>query len=73
VYERRNFFSLINVLNRLLKNDGLAIFTEPGRSIGEQFFTLLGEHGFVVERSFHPAIAHGKNIEVVQAVIRRDD
>ena len=46
VYERRNFFPLIDVLQRLLSPSGVAIFTEPGRTIGEQFFKLLNESGF---------------------------
>jgi predicted nicotinamide N-methyase len=70
VYERRHFFPLIDVLNTLLKRNGIALFTEPGRSMGEQFFALLAAQGFIVDRSSHPAVAHEKTIEVVQAVIR---
>lgn len=71
VYERRNFFPLMDVLNTLLTKEGVAFFTEPGRSIGEQFLALLVDQQFVVECSRHPALAHGKEIEVVQAAIRR--
>ncbi len=46
VYERRNFFPLMDVLQRLLAPTGTAIFTEPGRTIGDQFFKLLHEAEF---------------------------
>lgn len=46
VYERRSFLPLVEALHHLLGHRGVAVFTEPCRSIGELFFTLLQSEGF---------------------------
>lgn len=70
VYERRNFFPLIDVLTRFLAPAGFAVFTEPGRSIGEHFFNLLREEGFRLEASKHKVMLDGKTSDVIRATIK---
>ncbi len=70
VYERRNFFPLIDVLTKLLKPDGIAVITEPGRTIGEYFFNLLKEEHFHLATSKHNVELDGKRNEVTRATIR---
>lgn len=69
VYERRNFFPLIDVLTRSLAPSGFAVFTEPGRSIGEHFFNLLREEDFRLEASIHGVTLDGKTSDVMRAII----
>jgi predicted nicotinamide N-methyase len=73
IYERRNFFPLVTVLETLLDDDGMAVFTEPGRSIGGQFFSLIREHGFHLNLTTHAVEYEGKQSEVVRAAIERHD
>jgi predicted nicotinamide N-methyase len=51
VYERRNFLPLLNLLYHALKVDGLAVFAEPDRAIGREFFSLAVDKGFEVAAS----------------------
>lgn len=71
VYDRKNFFPLINVFQSLLKPDGIGVLTEPGRSIGEHFFTMLREYGFLLTRSKHEVALDGKSSEVIRAIIAK--
>jgi len=70
VYERRNFFPLIDVLTKLLKPDGIAVITEPGRTIGEYFFNLLKEEHFHLATSKHNVELDGKRSDLTRATIR---
>lgn len=71
VYERRNFFPLLDVLQKLMRDDGWAVFTEPGRAIGGYFFSMLQEHGFRVESSGHIVRLGERSHEVIKATIRK--
>lgn len=51
VYERRNFSPLINALRSLLSPRGVACFTDPGRSIGAEFFSLAAKEGLTLRQS----------------------
>jgi predicted nicotinamide N-methyase len=51
VYERRNFLPLLNLLYETLNGDGLAVFAEPDRVIGKEFFSLAVDKGFKVATS----------------------
>ncbi len=70
VYERRNFFPLIDVLQRFLKPTGIAVFTEPARTIGEQFFKLLREAGFSLSVTPCKVELDGKTAAIRRAEIR---
>lgn len=70
VYERRNFFPLMDVLQRLLEPTGVAIFTEPGRMIGEQFFKLLREADFDLSITPCKVEMDGKTTDVRRVAIR---
>lgn len=70
VYERRNFFPLIDVLQRLLEPTGVAVFTEPGRTIGEQFFKLLREADFDLSITECKVELDGKTTDVRRVAIR---
>jgi predicted nicotinamide N-methyase len=72
VYERRNFFPLIEVLQKLLEPNGIAIITEPGRTIGEHFLAMLREHGFELATSRHDVVLDGKKSEVIRAVVAKE-
>lgn len=69
VYERRNFFPLIDVLTRLLSPQGTAVFAEPCRSIGEHFFNLLKEEGFSLAISKSDLELEGRSRGVRQVMI----
>jgi len=65
VYERRNFKPLQDILMQYLSPQGYALFTDPGRSIAEEFFAGLAESGFVVystqrDRPDNPSLNHIK-------------
>lgn len=70
VYERRNFFPLMDVLQRHLEPTGVAVFTEPGRTIGEQFFKLLQETDFDLSIAECKVELDGKTTDVRRAAIR---
>jgi predicted nicotinamide N-methyase len=48
VYERRNFLPILRVVQRNLKRNGRAIFTDPDRATGMAFFALAEREGFDV-------------------------
>ena len=68
VYERRNFLPLMDAIAKLLAPDGTAVFTEPGRSIGERFVELLREQ-FPVTIARQAVELNGRLSEVVRAEI----
>lgn len=70
VYERRNFFPLVKVLTTLLRPEGIAVFTEPGRSIGTQFLSLLRDEGFVLETTMRSVAMNGTTSDILRAEIR---
>lgn len=70
VYERRNFFPLVDVLTTLLRPEGIAVFTEPGRSIGTQFFALLRDEGFTLETTTRSVAMNGTTSDILRAEIR---
>ncbi len=71
VYERRNFFPLVDVLDKLMKKDGLAVFTEPGRTIGEHFFSMLREYKYNIDTSTHAVQIGGRLHNVTRALVRK--
>ncbi|MEK9138711.1 MAG: methyltransferase domain-containing protein, partial [Bacteroidota bacterium] len=48
VYERRNFQPILDFVRRSLKNDGAAIFTDPDRETGMEFFAMAEQQSFDV-------------------------
>lgn len=73
VYERRNFFPLIGVMQQLLKRGGVVVLTEPGRSIGEYFFNLLREERFDLTISSGKVEFEGKSSSVIRAFIEKPE
>ncbi len=72
VYERKNFFPLIGVLQSLLAPQGVAVFTEPGRAIGDQFFQLLSESDFDLTTTPCKVKIEGKTSEIRRVAIRHN-
>ncbi len=70
VYERRNFFPLMDVLQQRLKPTGVAVFTEPGRSIGDHFLNLLREAEFGLTVTECKVELDGKASDVRRIVIQ---
>ncbi len=71
VYERRNFIPILHTLERLLRPDGMALFTDPDRSVGTTFFAQAVSHGF--DLTSHSVVYpdHGREITVVIAELRK--
>lgn len=51
-YEKRFFEPLINTFAKMTKKGGTVILTEPGREIAKEFFVMLREQGWKVEKSY---------------------
>ena len=47
IYERRSFGHLVALLKRFLARGGVALLSEPRRSIAGPFFELLDQRGFI--------------------------
>lgn len=59
LYERRFFTPLVALLRQTLAPGGRALFTDPGRSIAEDFATQASESGFAVGRTLVPSGGDG--------------
>jgi predicted nicotinamide N-methyase len=70
VYERKNFSALIALLRTTLAPTGLAVFSEPDRTVGSDFFRVASESGFHLERSARPARQHDRKVTVHIVVMR---
>ncbi|MBI5470913.1 MAG: methyltransferase domain-containing protein [Ignavibacteriae bacterium] len=70
VYERRNFFPLVDAFARLLKPGGHVVLTEPGRTIGDRFLQMLREEGFGLNLTHHTVERGGKRSDVRRVIIR---
>ena len=64
VYERKNFSALLSVVRAALKHDGIAVFSEPDRTVGGDFFTFAAQSGFRLERSTRLAAQQDRKVSV---------
>ncbi|MBX2991132.1 MAG: methyltransferase domain-containing protein [Bacteroidetes bacterium] len=71
VYEQRMFAAIKHVLSLLLAPNGIAVMTEPGRSVGEMFFASLKDSEFRISTGMTSVESEGKTIAVVRAMIQR--
>jgi predicted nicotinamide N-methyase len=69
-YERRSFAPLLDVLRRAVAPGGIAVFAEPDRTVGENFFQFAAGSGFSLERSKRTAPQQGRTIQVHIVVLR---
>ncbi len=65
LYEERNFAPLLDLVGRHLEHNGIAIFTDPGRTIAEQFLPRARARGYTVSSYHHPVNA-GKHVVVFE-------
>lgn len=70
-YERRNFLPLLQTVDMLLAENGIAVFTDPDRSTGADFARLAEECGFVLRRKAEPAPRHDATRTIVRYELRR--
>lgn len=66
LYEERNFAPLLDIVDRHLEHDGAALFTDPGRTVAEQFLPFARARGFTV--SAHRHLLHAERHVVVLEV-----
>jgi predicted nicotinamide N-methyase len=71
VYERRMFPIVINAFKRLLNEEGIIIFAEPGRSFAKEFFELLVKNQFNVEQTQHPIRQNNISFAINVSVVSR--
>ncbi|MBI4536116.1 MAG: methyltransferase domain-containing protein [Ignavibacteriae bacterium] len=67
VYERTSFLPIIRLLRQVLAPRGLAIFTDPSRSVGEEFFKTADLEGFAVKTRLHQVSFDGNTNRIVLA------
>lgn len=70
VYERRNFHPILNIVRRVLKGDGCAVFTDPDRSTGMSFFALAEQEGFDVDLSSRSLLRAAKTSTILLGELR---
>lgn len=70
VYERTQFLPLLRFVQRSLKNNGCAVFTDPDRSTGMSFFVLAEREGFEVTLSSQVLNFRGKDITILLGILR---
>jgi predicted nicotinamide N-methyase len=51
VYEEQNWKPILTLLQSLLRDDGIAIFSEPNRKNADGFFKRIRENGFTFEKT----------------------
>jgi predicted nicotinamide N-methyase len=73
VYERSSFAALMEVLRKLLKPSGHALFTEPDRTIGADFFAMIVEHGFRISTTARPVLWDGRTNTINRVLLWNDE
>jgi predicted nicotinamide N-methyase len=71
LYERRNFDPLLALFRSALNAGGAVMLTDPGRSIGRDFFAAAEEGGFAVRTHGIPVERRGRTVAVLCALLRR--
>ncbi|MFN0156593.1 MAG: class I SAM-dependent methyltransferase [Bacteroidota bacterium] len=66
LYEERNFNPLLNILHSHLEQDGVALFTDPRRSVAERFPPCAVERGYRVNLSTRWERNAQRNIVVIE-------
>jgi len=70
VYDRSNFGPIRALLHAVLHPDGMAVLTDPGRGIGEDFFrAAAGE--FTVDTYRTNVVLHGRRSVVTRNALRK--
>lgn len=68
-YERKSFAPLLSVVRRSLHPRGWAVFTDPGREIGRDFFTFACASGFRGVQSTHRVLHAGREQTVARLLL----
>lgn len=71
VYEQRMFTPIKHVLSTLVAPSGIAVMTEPGRSVGEMFFASLKDSDFTISTEIMSVESDENITPVVRAMIQR--
>lgn len=66
LYEERNFVPLMNVLDSHLDKGGVALFTDPGRTVAEEFGPYALKRGYQVLQSGRYESNSQKNIVLIE-------
>jgi predicted nicotinamide N-methyase len=72
-YERMNFESLLSLVRRLLRRDGMFILTDPDRDIGRDFILQAKREGFSVSEKRFPVNHRGRDLTVVLSELLRKE
>lgn len=72
-YERSSFNALIDVLRKLLKPSGVALLTEPDRTIGGDFFAMIVKHGFQISTTARPVVWEGRTNTINRVLLWHDE
>jgi predicted nicotinamide N-methyase len=71
VYEHRNFVPILHTLERLLHPEGVALFTDPDRSVGRTFLARAASLGFDLTTRSTIIPDRGRDVTVVIAELRK--
>ncbi len=71
IYDRQHAGPLLELLERVLVPDGLAILTDPGREAGRDFLAAAGRRGFEIAMSETSVEWRGRTQVIVCSTLRR--
>lgn len=64
IYEEQNWQPILSLLQNLLSDNGIAIFSEPNRKNADGFFKCIRENGFTYQKSICSISEDEKTIQV---------
>ncbi|MBS1763547.1 MAG: hypothetical protein JSS90_01130 [Bacteroidetes bacterium] len=69
-YEKRMFNTIIDVFDKLVLPDGIILFAEPKRSYAKEFYDMLQQKGFLIDKKEKPVtvkdFTHFVNVCIVR-------
>jgi predicted nicotinamide N-methyase len=71
LYERRHFLPLLKAFDVLLAPEGMAVLTDPDRSIGRAFVELAQEWGYSLTQDRSETEYHEKRISITRLELRK--
>ena len=72
IYEEQNWKPIIELLQKLLTKNGVAIFSEPNRNNAGGFFRSLRENGFIFEKTTCNILVDQKTTAINIYTIKRE-
>ncbi len=70
VYDRANSRPLLDILGSGLAPDGTAVFADPGRGVGREFFASASQRGFEIVKKERTVFLHGKHTAIDLVTLR---